>query len=131
MYDECSPGYTGRCTAPLLVDRLQRRIVSNESAGIVRGLNRVRLPGCTDVDLVPAALRPDIDAVNELVYDKVGCPPGAPVTRAVGVRVAGSMVDEEEEGGVSPRLRAGWSQWCRRFTGWMTKRARSASEARA
>lgn len=72
VYELCSPGYTGRCTAPLLVDRIQRRIVSNESSGIVRNLNRVRLPGCTDVDLVPPALQASIDQINELVYDKVG-----------------------------------------------------------
>ena len=69
VYEECSPGYRGRCTAPLLVDRLQKKIVSNESAGIVRNLNAVRLPGCTDVDLVPPDLASDIDQVNELVYD--------------------------------------------------------------
>lgn len=34
-------------------------------------LNSVSLPGCTDVDLYPSALRPEIDEVNALVYDQV------------------------------------------------------------
>lgn len=57
----------GRCTAPLLVDRVSRQIVSNESADIVRMLNDMQLPGCTDVDLYPARLRPNIDALNDKV----------------------------------------------------------------
>ena len=35
VYDRASPGvtpYVGRCTAPLLVDKKRRRIVSNDSA---------------------------------------------------------------------------------------------------
>ncbi len=71
VYDICSPGYRGRCTAPLLVDRRARRIVSNESAGIVRNLNAVRLDGCTDVDLAPPGLVAQIDALNDQIYDKV------------------------------------------------------------
>mmetsp|Transcript_25404 Transcript_25404/g.28400 ORF Transcript_25404/g.28400 Transcript_25404/m.28400 type:complete len:446 (+) Transcript_25404:52-1389(+) len=38
LYDQLSPGYTGRCTAPLLVDWKTNRIVSNESKDIVRML---------------------------------------------------------------------------------------------
>ena len=74
MYDICSPGYRGRCTAPLLVDRRAQRIVSNESAGIVRNLNAVRLSGCTDVDLAPPGLVAQIDALNDQIYDKVPAP---------------------------------------------------------
>ena len=80
VYDICSPGYRGRCTAPLLIDRRARRIISNESAGIVRNLNAVRLPGCSDVDLVPPGLAAEIDALNEQIYDKV---PSAPATLLV------------------------------------------------
>jgi len=39
---------------------------------------QVRLPGCTEVDLVPAALVIAIDRINELVYDKVGLSACAP-----------------------------------------------------
>lgn len=71
MYETCSPGYRGRCTAPLLIDKRTRRIVSNESSDIVRMLNRVSLPGSTAIDLCPDQLLPDLDAVNAMVYDKV------------------------------------------------------------
>ena len=53
VYDKAVPGWTGRCTAPLLVDRIERRIVSNESSDIVAVLDRLQLPGCTDVTLRP------------------------------------------------------------------------------
>lgn len=45
VYDEaCRPeGYRGRCTAPLLVDSVTRRVVSNESRDIVRMLNGASL----------------------------------------------------------------------------------------
>jgi putative glutathione S-transferase len=42
VYDLCSPGYTGRCTAPLLVDKKRKRLVNNESAKIVRMFNTLR-----------------------------------------------------------------------------------------
>lgn len=71
VYDAASPGYRGRCTAPLLVDRRMRRAVCNESSVIVRNLAAVHLPGCTPVDLFPAAQAAEIERVNELVYDKV------------------------------------------------------------
>jgi hypothetical protein len=70
VYDAASPGYRGRCTAPLLVDRRTRRAVCNESSVIVRNLNAVHLPGCTPIDLFPAAAAAEIEQVNELVYDK-------------------------------------------------------------
>jgi len=38
LYDFLEPGYTGRCTAPLLVDWKTQQIVSNESKDIVRML---------------------------------------------------------------------------------------------
>jgi hypothetical protein len=73
VYDRASPGYTGRCTAPLLVDRVRRRIVSNESSDIMRMLNALDLPGCTDVDLVPPELEAQIDRLNEQVSVFVAC----------------------------------------------------------
>lgn len=36
IYDTCYPGYTGKVTAPLLVDKSTRKIVSNESKDMVR-----------------------------------------------------------------------------------------------
>lgn len=71
MYDSASPGFRGRCTAPLLVDGTAKRIVCNESADILRSLNDLHLSGCTDVDLYPADLRPEIDRLNTLIYENV------------------------------------------------------------
>lgn len=71
VYDAASPGFRGRCTAPLLVDKRSKRIVSNESSDIIRMLNDISLPGCTDVDLVPPQLRREMDALNDRVYDAV------------------------------------------------------------
>lgn len=68
LYDQLSPGFTGRCTAPLLVDLKSKRIVSNDSASIVRMLGRPTTFGNSDVELYPADLAEDIDAVNEWVY---------------------------------------------------------------
>lgn len=44
VYDLLSPGYRGRCTAPVLVDRKSRRIVNNESSDLVRMLNALPPP---------------------------------------------------------------------------------------
>ncbi|ROU00635.1 glutathione S-transferase family protein [Marinobacter sp. R17] len=74
VYTSVAPDYTGRVTVPVLWDKTQGKMVSNESAEIIRmfnqafdGIDGVR----SDLDLYPEALRPDIDAVNERVYDTV------------------------------------------------------------
>lgn len=56
--------YTGRVTTPVLWDRETGRIVSNESADIVRMLNR--FPGTED--LRPAALAEAVDKWNDLIH---------------------------------------------------------------
>lgn len=64
VYAHQHPGYTGRCTMPVLWDRETRQIVSNESADIIRmflTLNK-------GPDLYPAPLRPQIDAWNDRIY---------------------------------------------------------------
>lgn len=71
VYDAASPGYRGRCTAPLLVDKRSRRLVCNESSDIVRMLNDVALPGTSSIDLYPAELASEIDSVNEIVHNNV------------------------------------------------------------
>ena len=71
VYLQADPGFKGRCTAPLLLDKRSRRIVSNESADIVRLLNGLHLPGCSDVDLRPAGLMPQIDPLCETIYNAV------------------------------------------------------------
>ncbi|KAG2423393.1 hypothetical protein HXX76_015358 [Chlamydomonas incerta] len=72
VYDTLSPGFRGRCTAPLLVDRAKRAAVCNESADIVRGLDAAHLPGATTaVQLRPPALVAQIDALNAQIYSAI------------------------------------------------------------
>lgn len=63
------PGYTGRVSVPVLWDSRTRRIVSNESAKIVRAFDAVRRrDGGLDFTLVPEGLRDEIDALNARTY---------------------------------------------------------------
>lgn len=77
MYDLLSPGFTGRCTAPLLVDRVARKAVCNESSILTRNLLALARPppgappGTPAADLVPAALLAEIDAWNDKIYNGV------------------------------------------------------------
>jgi putative glutathione S-transferase len=83
VYDACTEGgsYTGRCTAPLLVDLETCTIISNESADIVRILNQfdpTDASGRVDaadvgrvIDLYPASLAASIDETNAWVYEQV------------------------------------------------------------
>ncbi len=73
IYAKARPHYTGRVTVPALWDRENATIVNNESAEIIRMLNREfdawaekALP-----DMYPEALRPEIDRWNELIYRTV------------------------------------------------------------
>lgn len=68
VYDKLSPGYRGRCTAPLLIDKKSMRPVSNESSDIVRMLGQLQLPGASGVELYPQQLQQQIDALNAKVY---------------------------------------------------------------
>lgn len=66
--------YTGRVTVPVLWDKQQRTIVTNESAEIIRMLNSAfdGIEGVyADLDFYPEDLRGEIDAVNSAVYDHV------------------------------------------------------------
>ena len=72
VYTEADPTYSGRVTVPVLWDRRQGVIVSNESAEIVRILNSAfDSCGATDLDLYPADLRTEIDALNKEIYASV------------------------------------------------------------
>ncbi len=72
LYAAAVPRYTGRVTVPVLWDRQRRTIVSNESADILRMFNGAfDAVGAAPGDYSPAALRPEIDAVNARVYDTV------------------------------------------------------------
>lgn len=72
IYTKAQPDYTGRVTVPVLWDTLHGTIVSNESADIIRMLNR-EFHGLTgaSADFYPADLASDIDTLNAYVYDRV------------------------------------------------------------
>ncbi|WP_028238860.1 glutathione S-transferase family protein [Stutzerimonas azotifigens] len=71
-YTRDDPHYTGRVTVPVLWDRERNRIVSNESAEIIRMFNGA-FDGLTGsrLDLCPPDLLPEIDRLNERIYAAV------------------------------------------------------------
>ncbi len=70
IYTAADPQYSGRVTVPVLWDTAQNTIVSNESAEIIRMFNSAFDGiGARAGDYYPEALRADIDAVNDRVYD--------------------------------------------------------------
>ena len=71
-YTLARPDYSGIVTVPVLWDKQRRTIVNNESSEIIRMFNQAfDTWGDADVDFYPHALRAEIDAVNELVYDNI------------------------------------------------------------
>jgi putative glutathione S-transferase len=70
LYARNDAHYTGSVTVPVLWDRQTSRIVSNESADILRMFNSA-FDGCgaRAGDYWPAPLRAEIERVNERVYD--------------------------------------------------------------
>ena len=72
IYRRAVPAFTGRCTVPILWDKRTGSIVNNESADIIRMLNREFAAFTSDhTDYYPAELAPQIDAVNERIYQSV------------------------------------------------------------
>ncbi|WP_249673317.1 glutathione S-transferase family protein [Pseudomonas abieticivorans] len=71
-YTAETPDYTGRVTVPLLWDKQQQRIVSNESSEIIRMFNSAfdELTG-NRLDFYPEPLQPSIDALNDAIYPAV------------------------------------------------------------
>lgn len=70
LYTLSQPDYTGKVTVPVLWDKQTARIVSNESADIIRMLNSAfDGVGAAPGDFYPADLAAEIDAVNDRVYD--------------------------------------------------------------
>ena len=72
LYMAANPKYTGRVTVPVLWDKKNRTIVSNESSEIIRMFNS-SFNAFSDVsfDYYPETLRPEIDEINEYVYQYV------------------------------------------------------------
>jgi putative glutathione S-transferase len=73
VYVKGDPRYTGRVTVPLLWDKAAGAAVSNESAEIIRMLNREfdEVAAHPERDFYPEDLREEIDAVNAWVYDAI------------------------------------------------------------
>lgn len=72
LYAHAAPGFDGVVTVPVLYDKARDTIVNNESSEIIRMLNSAfDAFGRADLDLYPEALRTDIDAVSDLVYDNI------------------------------------------------------------
>ena len=71
-YAAARPDYTGKVTVPVLWDKQTRRIVNNESSEIIRMLNS-EFAGIAsnDTDYYPAALRGEIDELNDFIYSDV------------------------------------------------------------
>lgn len=72
VYTRNQANYSGRVTVPVLWDKQQECIVSNESAEIIRMFNTAfnEITG-DQQDFYPEALRQKIDTVNELVYHNI------------------------------------------------------------
>lgn len=71
-YAATDPSYRGRITVPVLWDRERQRIVSNSDDDILRMFNgEFREWTAGTPDFCPPALRPDIDRLNDFLYDHV------------------------------------------------------------
>lgn len=72
LYTRNKSDYSGRVTVPVLWDKQQNCIVSNESADIIRMLNTAfnQLTGNNN-DFYPADLQPQIKEINDLVYNNI------------------------------------------------------------
>lgn len=69
IYTAAMPDYTGRVTVPVLWDKQQNTIVSNESAEIIRMFNSAFDGlGVKSGDYYPSDKRHEIDAINEVIY---------------------------------------------------------------
>jgi glutathionyl-hydroquinone reductase len=66
IYTAAEPRFTGKVTVPVLWDRERGTIVNNESSEIIRMLDSAWGGGGRHY---PAALRPEIDALNARIYD--------------------------------------------------------------
>ncbi|MDM7979785.1 MAG: glutathione S-transferase family protein [Rhizobium sp.] len=72
VYVKADPTFSGRVTVPVLWDKHQNTIVSNESSEIIRMLNSA-FDGLTGsgLDMHPEDLHSEIDEVNARIYDTV------------------------------------------------------------
>lgn len=72
IYTRAKSDYTGRVTVPILWDKQQETIVSNESSEIIRMFNTAFDDlGAKPGNYYPEDLRPAIDAINPKIYDNI------------------------------------------------------------
>ncbi len=72
VYTAAQAAYSGRVTVPLLWDKQQHAIVSNESADIIRMFNSAfDALGAKPGDYCPKALLAEIDEINDFVYHNI------------------------------------------------------------
>ena len=72
VYTAALPDYSGRVTVPVLWDKQNKTIVSNESSEIIRMFNTAFDGiGAMQGDYFPELLRTEIDTLNERIYDTV------------------------------------------------------------
>lgn len=72
IYLKAKPDYSGRVVVPVLWDKQNETIVSNESSEIIRMFNSAFDGlGAKPGDYYPADLRSEIDALNAEIYDRV------------------------------------------------------------
>ena len=70
IYTEAKADYTGRVTVPVLWDKKQHTIVSNESSEIIRMFNsEFAAAGANELDFYPPELRDKIDVINVRIYE--------------------------------------------------------------
>lgn len=80
IYFDVEPNYNGRFTVPTLFDKKQNKIVSNESADIIRmfyhEFDHLLPEKYKKLDLLPDDLKKQIDETNEWTYNDInngGC----------------------------------------------------------
>lgn len=72
VYTAAMPDYSGRVTVPVLWDKQNNTIVSNESPEIIRMFNSAfDEVGAKKGDFYPESLRTEIDSLNERIYESV------------------------------------------------------------
>lgn len=72
VYTAAMPDYSGRVTVPVIWDKRNNTIVSNESPEIIRMLNSAFDDvGAAPGDYYPQELRAEIDGLNERIYESV------------------------------------------------------------
>lgn len=73
VYTAAQSDYTGRVTVPVLWDKKNNTIVSNESSEIIRMFNSAfdEVGANKDVNFLPEDLRVEIDELNDFIYPNI------------------------------------------------------------